>query len=337
MKYYLHRISHEGDVSYPLLENGLLSIGWHDFGNKEFIDKARTNGLDYIKQQLKELSGNIPRNCKAYYRFIVEMDKGDIILVPMPRSFSIYKVLEKAIPVSEINLPENLCTTDDKPIVYKNNLLYVDDDVVDLGFVIKVQKMEQNISRYDYADAKLTARMKIRQTNADITDLEESINNAINVFNANKPINLRSEIIENYTASVLNTIKTVAQPDKLENLILWYCKKLGASDVDIQPRNETDKQGDADVIATFENLKLILYIQAKFHKEETDSWAVEQISNYCGNILDDGYSHIAWVITTADKYNQEAIKIAKEQNVMHITGKQFAEMLLDVGFSGMNI
>ena len=46
---------------------------------------------------------------------------------------------------------------------------------------------------------------------------------------------------------------------------------------------------------------------------------------------------VAWVITTADKYSEEAIKQAKEKNIILITGIQFAEMLLDAGFSGMNI
>lgn len=44
MKYYLHRISHESNISYPLLDNGLLSIGWSDFSNREFLDNVRKNG-----------------------------------------------------------------------------------------------------------------------------------------------------------------------------------------------------------------------------------------------------------------------------------------------------
>ena len=50
MKYWLHRISHEAKVSYPLLESGYLSIGWSDMAyDKDFLavldepdsDKAR--------------------------------------------------------------------------------------------------------------------------------------------------------------------------------------------------------------------------------------------------------------------------------------------------------
>ncbi|MBD5164972.1 restriction endonuclease [Helicobacter sp.] len=109
--------------------------------------------------------------------------------------------------------------------------------------------------------------------------------------------------------------------------------------VDIPSKNISNKERDADVIAIFENLKLVLYIQAKFYEDKANKYAVEQINdyrNYASND-DDGYPHIAWVITTADEYNEEALKLATENNIILITGIQFAEMLLNVGFSGMDI
>ena len=187
-----------------------------------------------------------PKNRYCLYRFIAEMDKGDIVIVPKYQSFDVYEILEKAVPVSEINLPDNLHTTNNKEIIFKNNLLYIDDDVVDLGFIIKVKKIAQNIPRNDYADSALTARMKMFQTNADITDLKESINKAVWSFKNNKPINLRSEILYKTKDTVLDTIKTSLNPDKLEYLIKWYCEKTGASSVDIPAKNYEDKKGDVD-------------------------------------------------------------------------------------------
>lgn len=340
MKYYLHRISHESDISYPLLDNGLLSIGWSNFSNREFLDNVRKNGIDYLTDKFREEWNMTPKNRHSLYRFITNMEQGDIVIVPKWQSFDVYEILEKAVPVSEITLPDNLHTYSNRPIILKDNLLYTDNEIVDLGFIIKVKKIEQNIPRYEYADAALTARMKIRQTNADISDLKDSIDKAVKAFKIGKPINLRSEIISNIKDTVLNIVKTDLVPDKLEYLIKWYCEKSGASFVDIPAKNSGDKKGDADIVATFENIRLILYIQAKFHQNETNSWAIEQINDYYENISnsnDDGYSRVAWVITTADKYSEEAIKQAKEKNIILITGSQFAEMLLDVGFSGMNI
>lgn len=43
MKYWLHRISHKSDVSYPLLEEGYLSIGFSDFpSNDGFFEELRS-------------------------------------------------------------------------------------------------------------------------------------------------------------------------------------------------------------------------------------------------------------------------------------------------------
>ncbi len=50
-----------------------------------------------------------------------------------------------------------------------------------------------------------------------------------------------------------------------------------------------------DVIATFEKIKTIIFVQAKFHKGKTSSWAIEQISDFMTSraAMDDGYSKIS--------------------------------------------
>ena len=49
-QYWLHRISHHKEVSYPLLDNNMLSIGFSDFSNQEFID-------DVLREDTKEKDG----------------------------------------------------------------------------------------------------------------------------------------------------------------------------------------------------------------------------------------------------------------------------------------
>ena len=66
-------------------------------------------------------------------------------------------------------------------------------------------------------------------------------------------------------------------------LAKWYMEKLGAT-VEVPAKNSTStEEGDADVIAYFEPVKLVILIQVKKHQGNTDSWAVEQISNYKKN------------------------------------------------------
>ena len=48
MNYYLHRISHENEVSYALFKNGVngdryISLGWSVFMNTDILEYARKN------------------------------------------------------------------------------------------------------------------------------------------------------------------------------------------------------------------------------------------------------------------------------------------------------
>lgn len=97
--------------------------------------------------------------------------------------------------------------------------------------------------------------MKIRQTNASIKDLKLSIEKSIENYQINKPIHLHSIIIEKTSDLVLNAIKNELNPDKFEKLVKTYFKTIGANDVFIPAKNEKNKEGDADIIAVFENLK----------------------------------------------------------------------------------
>jgi len=40
MNYWIHRISYLAEIPSPLFEKGFLTIGFSDFSNQEFIDKA---------------------------------------------------------------------------------------------------------------------------------------------------------------------------------------------------------------------------------------------------------------------------------------------------------
>ena len=53
MNYWLHRISHHAEVSYPLLEQGYLSIGWIFLSKPAFIDEiCSENGQQKFEEYL---------------------------------------------------------------------------------------------------------------------------------------------------------------------------------------------------------------------------------------------------------------------------------------------
>ncbi len=338
MNIWLHRISHHAEVSYPLLEQGYLSIGFSDFSEKQFLNDILKNGWKNFEDYFNEYWGNTPRTRYNLWRFIVEMKKGDWVIVPSWGTFSIYEIIDDGVLLlSELGI-NNLQDWSGNSLDFKDNLIYRNEEQIDLGFYRKVKAIKTNIPRNDYADAALTARMKIRQTNANITDLKSNIEAAIKAYEKNEPINIYSKILKQTKETILNTIKKELNPDKFEKLIKWYFEKVGATEVYIPAKNESDKEGDADVVATFDNIKVIIYAQVKFHGGETSDWAIEQIKDYRNNkeSMDDGYSKVAWVVTSANKFTNECYEYAKENHVQLIDGSQFATMLIEAGIKNID-
>ena len=65
---------------------------------------------------------------------------------------------------------------------------------------------------------------------------------------------------------------------------------------------------------------------------------MNQIQDYLTNkeVDDDGNSKIAWVITTADNLEDPSDEETKDNSVQVIKGREFTEMLLDVGLSNLD-
>jgi hypothetical protein len=93
--YWIHRISHIAEISYPLLDNNYLSYGFSDFEHEGYIEAVRSeDGWSYLEQQFMEYWGELPRSRYQLWHFIAEMKAGDWVLVPTYGEFSIYEILE---------------------------------------------------------------------------------------------------------------------------------------------------------------------------------------------------------------------------------------------------
>jgi hypothetical protein len=196
------------------------------------------------------------------------------------------------------------------------------------------------LSRADYASAALASRMKVRQTTVEISDLAEEIEKVIEAAKSGKKPSLYGEAIEPMRNALLGTMRSRLDPNKQEQLVAWYLRKCGADSVTIPAKNASDKKdgADADVIAAFENIKVILYVQVKHHTGTTSEWAIEQISKYKEQKEDTGgeYHYIPWVVSTDDKFSDEAVLLAKTNRVRLIDGKTFATMLIDKGLQNID-
>ena len=344
--YWLHRISCNRELSYPLLDNGILTIGFSDFSSKDNLFAIQNDDTNFILEKLCSDNGwgtFSPNRDLSLKRFI-EMKNGDWVVVPfIYGKFGIYEVIDdRANCISEIYL-SNIKDWYNRNVYLSNGLLYIEGgkEALDLGFFRKVRAVDccKTLSRSDFTDTKLYRRLKVRQTTINISDLQESINNTVERAKKNNPINLYSALLDTALPTITTIIETTINSDvKFEQLIRAYFKALGA-DVFTPAKNEYAKENssDADIIATFESTKTTYYIQAKFHDEnsETDDWGVKQVKEYVKfkGRMDDDYSRIAWVISFARDFTQEAKNLAIENDIRLINRYEFIRMLSNIGFN----
>jgi predicted Mrr-cat superfamily restriction endonuclease len=352
MKFWLHRISHCGEASYPLLSRGYLTIGFSDFSDPQFIaelaNRAPDDNWNYFEQRFQEEWGSRNKGTLSLWKFILGMKAGDWVLVPTQGAFSVYEILDD-LPLCIRDVETTGLTAwglaNGDPIVLAGHLLSQKGQNIDLGFARRVRRIEDNISRASFADAALTSRMKTRWTTSDICDLQHSVERSLSAYRSNRPIDLHATLLEAHTNATLDAIKRNLDDTKFEKLVAWYFEKVGANRVDRPSKNESGKEGDGDIVATFDALRAIIYVQAKSHWGLTGDWAAEQITAYRnqkeahGNsrdALDDGYARIAWVISTADDFTPECRSLAKENKVLLLNGRDFAKLLLNAGIEGLD-
>lgn len=218
-------------------------------------------------------------------------------------------------------------------------LRYDEKTYVDLGFYRRIKfTVTERIPRAEYADQALFSRLKIRQTNADISDLKDSIEEAIRRFQAKKPIHLKASIVEETWKTVLQNIHKLQNDMKFEQLVEWYLKSIGGTGVYTPVKNESPTEdGDADRVAFFEKIGVAIMVQAKKHTDQTNSWAVDQIKLFKKNHVFDRYKTILWVISTCDSFSEEALNLAEENQVRLINGEEFAKMIIEVGLDGLTL
>ena len=352
MKYWLHRISHEAETSWPLLEKGILTIGFSDLSDSDFLRKAEAaQRVEALDSAVKDAYGRRFSSIHSLWRFLKEMQIGDLVLVPDPGTFSVYVIKGKPKLIADIdsNLVASLRTLNNAKVRIEGGRLVTDNGIIDLGFYREVEvyqignKRAEKIGRYSYADRALTERMKLQQTNADISDLKRDLEEALERHKNNQPLNFRSDAMKCLAPKLLEMIWKLLIPKKFELLLKSYFERIGANKVSIPSKNQKGKEGDADIIAYFDRIKVIIYIQAKFHEPNstTDERAVKQIVDYKNwkkkvNKQSDEHN-LCWVVSTCAEFTEECKRLARANGVVLINGIELAEMLLDAGIEGFEI
>ncbi len=347
MKYWLHRISHRMEVSYPLLDRGYLSIGFSDFLKNESFLENMISECDNKWQLFEEENRNIwgqtlYRTRYNLWRFLCEFKEGDWVVVPSWGVFSVYEITGKPFAAGKC-ASEGLADWNGNPVFSAGEngryLSYGNDNTIDIGFVIPVTKIEGSIPREDYAKNDLLSIMKIRQTNADITKQNAAIIEAVTRFRSKNPIDIYAETLNKVSVQLKEIIDTYVSNDQFEKLIKFYFQRIGADRVEIPSKRSGEGVADGDVIAYFDMLKLRIIVQVKHHRGTTGDKAVEQVSRYQvqkdTEESDNEYTSIAWVITSADEFSDSAIVMAEDTSVRLINGAEFRKMLIDAGLANL--
>ncbi len=337
--YLLRMMNHERETAIKLFEDNYIFIGYRDFDKNaqwNYIEKYN-KAIDkdkLIEEMINECgwecNGRQIGSHKKLNKFF-QFEIGDTIIIPDTKSFHIVKIIEDIKSFHSI----------------KEKYINDNSKNPDIGFVYKVEKIRDKngnsyISREKFAESRLTARLKAINGLLDINDLKKDIEKSKEAFISNKVIKIDEILKENLREIVKNTILKTLEPNKFENFIKKLMRKLGASQVDIPSKNNKtraeEQYADVDVIAMFENIKHIIYIQAKFHKGESSKWAVKQLEAYNGEKdIDTSYSTSYWAITSG-VFSDEAKKTANDNDkvIRLIDGDELANIILEVGVEGFS-
>ena len=299
--YWLHRVSHEGGLDI-LKNKSILTIGFSAVAaSKDAVDAMGEGKYkEFCKAYTDVYKGDIERIKNNLWRFVVEMKKGDFVVVPCPWGFYVCEITGEAM----------ICAREG----------------LDLGWERRVNIIGDVCSpREKYARAALLSRMKCRQTTLSIDDLKDDVDCA----REGKAFDLVAD-----TAEVLHAkLKEYGRPEDMEQYVAWIFRSMGA-DVTVLPKHFSGKTGDCDVEAVFPMLRLVVSVQCKKHDGVTDDWGVTQIASYANEkckALQDGWSCWQWVVSTADEFSSEAISKSKALNIRLVNGKEFCRMLASVG------
>jgi predicted Mrr-cat superfamily restriction endonuclease len=303
--YWLHRVTYENGQAI-LKNEHRLTIGFSGVAASQAACKAMAekNYGAFCTAYTAVYKGEIERCKNGLWRFVVEMRIDDIVVVPFPYGFFICKVMGEAVVCNRGKL--------------------------DLGWERDVEILATCSPRERYANSGLLSRMKCQQTNLNIIDLAQDVDEALDRKRNNTPI----DIVGNMSRKLHEELDEHCRPERFEDFVASYFELLGAQ-ATVMSKNYSDKQGDCDVEAVFAALRLTICVQCKKHVDTTDDWAVRQILDYAVQRNEkgeeDNWTYAYWVVSLADKFSDDACRLAHENNVTLVNGDDFCRMLLSVG------
>lgn len=346
--FWMHRITcgnNATDYAGKLLNGSsnrkehYITIGWCDFSVDDYVKTIQQGGTRSLDKLMIEENYGLVRNRFDLKRFVAEMKKDDIVIVPQDGAFTVCRIADDTVLTNESIDKGILSSISNNTITFNNDgyLYNANGGIIDMGFYRRVEIMERNIPRC-YASQRLYSALKYRGTNLKLSlETSEDIKQAVEAYRDKKPIYLTSVLEEKLAQATLDVINKQLNDTRFENLVEVYFKTIGARIEKPAKNSCPTAKGDADRIAYFDTINVQIMIQAKKHDGETGDWAVKQIKSYAENFDNDDYDTQLWVISSCANYSNAAVELAGQKGVRLISGIEFAKMLLEVGIKGLNV
>ncbi len=334
MAVWMHRISHCAELSYKLLAQGCLSIGFSELAReKDFVSAMKDAALigknqrNFLEEKMFSLWGEKIKQSDVLRRFLLEFQMGDMVVVPLfDKRFTIVKITGQWLTLQQY---EKQCHFN----FFQNE--------ADIGFLFPVSFLLKgkrdtygivSVSREGYADDALCSYMKLAETNADISFMQKNVEEAI--AKQNNTHFALPKMQEAWAEAFLKIIQDFLQEKHIENLIKRYLQKQGAGCVKIITKAQ---QQYTEMVAEFEQLGLILFVNVEQNVSQIDQWALEQIQAYQKQLSHqrDGYIYGMWLISLKSSYSNALKEYAAKQNVQLIEGIAFSKMLLKAGLTAL--
>lgn len=301
------------------LKGNVIGIGWSNASGlieindrTAFKKRVRDTHANYVgnERSLGNAVGSI-------WRFLKDMKKGDLVIVPIPYAFYVARL------------------SDDAPFYDAKGV------ASDYAYRRKVDWLNNKkpIPRNDVS-ARLQRGMKAYSTCVEF--YAEFIPDVMAAVEGKKAPNFSNAIRINTREIVARALQESVNDQGLEELVKRLAEASGAT-ASVQPK-KSGKRGDADVIAEYELnpsgdplATLRVAYQVKQHEGTTGDWGVKQLRE---RMSDDNAIVRGCLVTTAEVISDEAKKEIEDARVAGfdifvVTRDQLIDWVLSTGLNAL--
>lgn len=313
---FVLRISPSGNDRIPeALSSNQIIIGWAKA--RGLLDEKLSWGefREILRRTYYPTKENLRKAGAAaghMWRFVRDMQVGDLVVVPYGSKVYLAKIVGPAIHI-ESKVGDDTA--------YRRNVEWLND--------------RKPISR-SLARSALISRMKIQGTSASATDLLPEIEDCLAAAKLQEKPTFQRDLHHRLVQQTLIEIRAGRMDSfGFENLVKEVMKGLGATDAKVLSRSQ-DK--GADVLATFYvagAFQQVVAIQAKYWQPDppVGKNVVEQLIKGIeaedadlGMIITSGVFSDEATAAAQQYYDEKGIKIEL------VDGEQFAKLILERGF-----